>query len=227
VPEDDDLLCAIQSPQPTRRAELHPHFGGYLYQVASRCCERCGLSHDDAREVVSMVETKVLDLDPKTKPQAFDPSSCSAKQYLVGLTRNATKQLHKFRMQVPARQNRHNPDFFDSNSRSQPGDEYRRHDWFDPDNANQGLPSCPEEIVDSVAGWDRADEQNRELVDVALTGEPEQVLLMVKGYYIEELPAAEVAKRVGVASHTTVLRQLEKFRVRARSRVEAYLASGI
>lgn len=226
MPEDDDLLSTIQSTNPTRRDELHPHFGGYLYRVASRCCERCGMSHDDAREVVSMVETKVLDLDPKTKPQAFNPRSCSAKQYLAGLTRNATRQLHKFRMQVPARQDRHNPDAGGASSRPQPGCDYSRHDWSDPDNASRGLPSCAEEIVDPVAEWDLEEERNRELVEVALTDEPEPVLLMVKGYYTEDLPAAEVAKRVGVASHTTVLRQLEKFRDRARSRIEAFLASG-
>jgi DNA-directed RNA polymerase specialized sigma24 family protein len=176
-----------------------------------------------------MVETKVLVQDPETKPRPFDPGRCTARQYLTGLVRNATKQLHRFRQHVPAWENWLNPDAAAAFAVAQhhTGGEPRRHDWSDPDNARKGLPSSPEEIIDPVDGWDREEEYNQELVEVALAGEPERVRTLVRACYYGNMTSTEAATLVGVRSHTTVLRQLDAFRLRARARLEAYPLPGL
>ncbi len=219
--DDDSLLQAAQQPNSPARNQLHPIFGGYLFRVASRCCEQCGLGPDDAREVVAMVETKVLDQDPETKPRPFDRGRCTARQYLTGLVRNATKQLYRFRRQVPAWGSPYDPD---TGTVEQHGHgSSRRHDWHDPDNAVKGLPSSPEEIIDPVCYWGQQDEQYHDLVEVALAGEPQLILTLVRACYYNDMTLTEAARLVGFRSHSTVLRQLDAFRLRARARLEEYL----
>jgi hypothetical protein len=149
---------------------------------------------------------------------------CTARQYLKGLVRNATKQLHRFRQHVPSWRSRHNPEAIAAPTVGQQhaGGKPRRHDWSDLDNARKGLPSCPEGIVDPVDDWDPVEEHNQELVEVALDGEPEQAWTLVQACYYWGMNSTEAATLVGVGIHTTALRQLDSFRLRARAKLEVY-----
>jgi hypothetical protein len=53
---------------------------------------------------------------------------------------------------------------------------------------------------------------------VALAGELERVRTLVRACYYDNMTSTEAAVLVGVGSHTTVLRQLGAFRLRARAK---------
>ena len=213
APPDDDLLLHIHTPD--ARELLHDRFSGYLLRIALNLCIACGLTADDAQEVVAIGWTKVL--DPKTGSFAaarMKPGGCTAKQYLTGVVRNAFRKHVRFRGQVPRR----SEDTQDAGGLAGPDWEsrFRRHDWTDPANAEKGYPNGPEEIVDPAPDRRRRAEEAAELVSIALRDEADLTRKMVRHYHLDGLTLQETADAIGVASHTTVMRRLDQFYARAR-----------